>query len=212
MLDAGRKTSKNKYTNGRPFSDELNKMAKRYNTAKNKLRYLQQRQGCNLPEKTKSQLVENIKELYRELRSIQKNAKKIREKFLMEIAEKRALEWRLTLNSALKVIIQSEASKRTYARHGRVMKNEEKGSISSLMVPVPQYRNDVKETEAFGWTEIEDDDIIHALLLQKNAQQLMRSANSPFATGSIIDACGFDGEKSVAVSINDYYFFKKSAR
>jgi hypothetical protein len=43
-----------------------------------------------------------------------------------------------------------------------------------------------------------NDDIIHALLLRKNAQQLMRSANNPFATGSIIDACGFNGEKSVA--------------
>jgi hypothetical protein len=74
------------------------------------------------------------------------------------------------------------------------MKNEEKGSINSLMVPVPQYRSDLKTTEEVGWTEIEDDTIIHSLLLRKNAQQLMRSATSPFATGSITDECGFDGE------------------
>jgi hypothetical protein len=62
------------------------------------------------------------------------------------------------------------------------------------MVPVPQYRSDIKATEEVGWTEIEDDSIIHSLLLWKNGQQLMRSATSPFVTGSITDECGFDGE------------------
>jgi hypothetical protein len=194
MLHAGRRTGKSEYVYGRPFSDALNQTARKYHKAKNKLRYLQQREGLRLHKDEKDRLVQNIKCLYRELREIQRNATKIRESFLREIAEKRAYEWRLSTNAALTVISQSEASKQTYARHGRVMKNEEKGSIQSLMVPVPQYRSDIKATEEVGWTEIEDDSIIHSLLLRKNAQQLMRSATSPFATGPITDECGFDGE------------------
>jgi hypothetical protein len=112
----------------------------------------------------------------------------------MEIADKRAYEWKLSQQSALKIIIQAEASKKTFVRHGAVMKVGEKGSIKSLMVPIPEYRETLSETKEVEWSEIEDESTIYRMLLKKNAQQLMRSADSPFANGSIVDGCGYDGD------------------
>jgi hypothetical protein len=103
---------------------------------------------------------------------------------------------------ALNIIIQSEASKRTYAQHGSVMKPTNKGSISSLMVPVPQYRGTIEETKQVEWTEIDDDaTTIYQLLLKQNAQQLMRSAHSPFATGTLAEGCGYDSKKEMAAKL-----------
>jgi hypothetical protein len=42
----------------------------------------------------------------------------------MEVAEKRANEWNLIKTSALTVILQSEASKQTYAQHSVMEKCE----------------------------------------------------------------------------------------
>jgi hypothetical protein len=99
-------------------------------------------------EETK--MIQTVKETYRELRLIQKQAKKLRQDFLMKIAEKRAQEWHISKASALNVIIRSEASKRTFARHGAVMKGGEKGSIKSLMVPTPEYRSTTDEKKKWN--------------------------------------------------------------
>jgi hypothetical protein len=112
----------------------------------------------------------------------------------MQIAEKRACEWHLSKASALNIIIQAEASKRTYARHGAVMKGGEKGSIKTLMVPVPEYRSTVADTKDVEWMEIDDEDTVYSLLLKKNAQQLMRSSDSPFAHGKLVEGCGYEGD------------------
>jgi hypothetical protein len=117
------------------------------------------------------------------------------------VAEKRAGEWNMTTAGALNIIIQSEVSKRTYARHENVMKPNEKGSIQSLMVPVPQYRATVEETKKVECIEIDDNQTTYFLLLKRNAQQLMRSAQSPFASGTIADGCGFDGGKQMTDKI-----------
>jgi hypothetical protein len=66
------------------------------------------------------------------------------------------------------------------------------------MVPVPQYCNDIKSTEQVGWIKIEGNDIIHSLLLRKKSQQLMQSAKSPFATGSISKEGSFGGESPLS--------------
>jgi hypothetical protein len=194
LIHAGKKIGKKKYKHGKPYSNELDQIARRFRKEKNKLRYMRQRRQGYMSTKDEEKMIQTIKSTYKELRRIQKQAKEIRENFLMEIAEKRANEWHLTKAAALNVILQSESSKRTFARHGAVMKGGEKGSIKSLMVPIPEYRSSLEETKAVEWTEIEDNSSIYSLLLKKNAQQLMRSAHSPFAYGKIVDGCGTEGD------------------
>jgi hypothetical protein len=137
-----------------------------------------------LTKAEEAECVLQIKSAYKELRKIQGEAKDARDSFLQQVAEKRAGEWNMTTAGALNIIIQSEVSKRTYAWHGNVMKPNEKGSIQSLMVPVPQYQSTIEETKKVEWTEIDDDQTIYYLLLKRNAQQLMWPAQSPFASGT----------------------------
>jgi hypothetical protein len=112
-------------------------------------------------------MILTVKQTYRELLKIQKQTKKFQQEFLMQIADKCSYEWNLSKASALNIIIQAEASKCTFARHGATMKGGEKGSIKSLMVPVPEYRSTLAETKEVEWMEIEDKQTIYRFLLKK---------------------------------------------
>jgi hypothetical protein len=204
LLNAGRSTGKKKYTHGRPFSGELDNIAQKFRREKNKLRLMKQQRHLLTNRSDEADMITTVQMTYKELlRKIQKQAKKLRQEFLMQIAEKRSYEWHLSKAAAMNIIIQAEASKRTFARHGAVMKGGEKGSIKSLMVPVPEYRSTPAETKEVEWMEIEDEQTIYRFLLKKNAQQLMRSSESPFASGKIVDGCGFDGDGPLAAKILD---------
>ncbi len=91
---------------------------------------------------------------------MQQDAENLRKAFLQRLADKRASEWQLSNNAALNVILQAEASKSTYSRHGYVMKKQETGSISNLTIPVPRYSSTVKETEKVGWDTIDDEEVM----------------------------------------------------
>jgi hypothetical protein len=203
LINAGKCVGKKKYTHGRPFSGHLDQIARKYRKEKNKLRILKERRQQISTQAEEERMILRVKKTYRELRLIQRQAHDLRQKFLMEIADKRAYEWKLSQQSALNIIIQAEASKKTFARHGAVMKAGEKGSIKSLMVPIPEYRDTLSETKEVEWTEIEDENTIYRMLLKKNAQQLMRSAESPFAHGSIVEGCGYDGDGPLTQKILD---------
>ena len=67
---------------------------------------------------------------------------------LEELAEKRAKQWEMKEEHTLKVIIQAEASKRTFARHRKWMKPRKKGAILHLLLPKPgisQSEDDCKK-------------------------------------------------------------------
>jgi hypothetical protein len=81
------------------------------------------------------------------------------------------------------------------------MKGGTKGSINDLVVAIPKYDATVKGTEKAGWTTIKDEETIFALLLRRNTQQFMRSANCPFANGKIVDTCGIDGDGDMVEKI-----------
>jgi hypothetical protein len=203
MLSAGRKVSKKPYNNGKPFSDKLTQIAKTFRQKKNLLRYLIQKNENERNRDTEAQVQMQIREAYLSLKEVQRNAEKERKRFLSKLADKRASEWNLSHNAALNVILQSEASKNTFARHGYVMTKQKTGSIENLTIPIPKYADTEKETEKAGWATIDDEETVFALLLRKNAQQLMRSSTSPFAAGSIVDACGIDGNKHFTQKLLD---------
>jgi hypothetical protein len=121
MLSAGRKVSKMPYNNGKPFSDKLAQIAKTFRQKKNLLRYLIQKNENERNRDTETQVQMQIREAYLSLKEVQQNAEKERKSFLSKLADKRASEWNLSHNAALNVILQSEASKKTFARHGYVM-------------------------------------------------------------------------------------------
>jgi hypothetical protein len=81
------------------------------------------------------------------------------------------------------------------------MKDIKKGSIRNVSIAVPRFGDSIKDKETNEWETITDDETIYALLLHKNVQNLLRSANCPFATGPINDACGIDGDTSFAEQV-----------
>jgi hypothetical protein len=127
------------------------------------------------------------------------DAAQLREDFLKKLAGKRASEWNLSTNAALNTIIQAEASWQTFSCHGNVMKGGTKGSINDLVVAVPRYDTTTAGTEKAGWTKITDEETIFALLLRRNTQQYMRSADCPFAHGKLVETCGIDGDGKMLV-------------
>jgi hypothetical protein len=52
--------------------------------------------------------------------------------------DKQTGEWNLSHNAALSVILQEEASKKTYECHRAVMKQQKTGSIENLTIPAPR--------------------------------------------------------------------------
>jgi hypothetical protein len=195
LLGAGRKIGNHAYANGKPYSDRLSTVAKTFHDKRNELRFLKAKENSSLSKQQETDLISDIKQAYQDLRSTQKEATMIREEFLKKLAAKRAGEWNLSTNAALNTIIRAEASRRTFARHSKVMKGGTKGSINELVVAAPRYAESVAGTEKAGWCNITDEETIFALLLRRNTQQFMRSSNCPFAHGNIVDACGIDCDK-----------------
>jgi hypothetical protein len=190
---AGRQVRSSKYSNSKPFSDELSLAAREFKKQKNLLRYLLKKQEDDRNEYTEKRVRLQIQDAYRSLKEIQRNTEQERKAFLQRLADKRAGEWNLSQNAALNVIMQAEASKKTFERHGSVMKEQKKGSIENLTIPVPRYALTELESNKVGWETIDDEEMVFSLLLQKNAQQLMQSSESPFSHGPLVEDCGIDG-------------------
>jgi hypothetical protein len=108
LLNAGRSTGKKKYTHGRPFSGELDNIAQKFRREKNKLRLMKQQRHLLTNRSDEADMITTVQMTYKELRKIQKQAKKLRQEFLMQIAEKRSYEWHLSKAAAMNIIIQAE--------------------------------------------------------------------------------------------------------
>jgi hypothetical protein len=201
LLHAGKKVGKKPYKHGKPYSDALVQAARNLHNAKHDLSVLR-RSSTPVDSKDETDhLITRIKQAYTLLKDVQRDAEKLRESFLLKLADKRAQEWNLTSSAALNVIIASESSRKTYARHGRYMTNVSKGGICAIAVPNPQYGATIEESERVGWLEIDNIETMFSLILRQNAKLLMRSSNTPFATGMLPTECGFDGEGDMATTI-----------
>jgi uncharacterized protein YifE (UPF0438 family) len=99
------------------------------------------------------------------------------------------------------MIMQTEASQRTFERHGKVIKESTKGSIRNSAIAVPRYGDTNEDKEKNEWETITDDETIYVLLLRKNVQQLLRTANCPFSTGPINDAYVIDCDTTFAEQV-----------
>jgi hypothetical protein len=201
LLAAGRKTGCVAYYKGKPFSDELTMAAKKLHQKRNLLKYLQSRQQSNANNKKIEKMKQQIRQVYLELKEVQREAIATREQFMQKLAEKCAGKWNLSTTAAMHTILQTESSKKTFACHGAVMKDSTKGSIKNLTIAVPRYGSTTIEKQKQEWETVTDDETVYALLLQKNAQQLLRSSQCPFATGPLNDACRVDGNSTFAEKI-----------
>ena len=77
-----------------------------------------------------------VKEAYKQLKDTQDSANKLRTEHLEDLVKKRAEQWNMKEEHALQTIIKAEASKKTFARHGKWMKPTKKEQY-----PIYFYRN-----------------------------------------------------------------------
>jgi hypothetical protein len=173
LLAAGRKTGRVAYHKGKPYSDELALTAKKLHQKRKLLQLLLSCRESNANNRKIEKVQRQIKQVFLDFKALQRQAEEIRESFLNKLAEKRGNEWNLSTKAALHTILQAESSKKTYARHGQVMKGCTKGSIKHLTIPVPRYGDTLQQTSNREWESVQDDETVFALLLKKNAQQLL---------------------------------------
>ena len=128
MISAARQVGSRGYTNGKPYSSKLSEAASELISAKRQLKKAKATYNYAHNEDVQDS-IEDVRLAYNRFREIQRQAADIRCTFLEELAEKRGLQWKMKQAAALKVIIRAEASRKTFARHGRYMKPLKKGSI-----------------------------------------------------------------------------------
>ncbi len=200
MKATARKLGRTPYSNGKAFSSRLSQAAKSVTEAKIILKQTKKQFNYDIHNSAVQDSIEAVRSAHSNFRQAQHNADKLRSEFLDELKEKRAVQWNMTSAAALKVIIQAEASRKTFARHGCYMKPLKKGSIRSLLIPTPDYHfksedgiDNCHKDGLPGWTEIYDENLIYHLLLRQNANHLHQSTRSPFAFGPIAEGVGHFG-------------------
>jgi hypothetical protein len=127
------------------------------------------------------------------------NSRDIRAAHLLDLAERAAEERNCSLESALKQIITAELSRALHQRHGHLFGKTKKG-IKEIIVPIPHSE------KINAWETITEPESIHNILLNANQNSLLKSANSPFATGQLFDAIGEHADEYGASELLDGTF------
>ena len=209
MIATAKKIGKRAYATAKPYSTRLTKAGKELIAAKRQLKQIKSIHNYKCHPDINN-AIEDVRRSYKFFRLTQKNATEIRNKFLEDLSIKRSLQWNMQQAAALKVIIRSESSKQTFARHGRYLKPMKKGSIQRITIPTPDYVSKDSEGTTIsqkdglpGWMDIDDEDRVFSLLLRQNARHLTQSARSPFAYGKIASNIKFDGTGSLTNDLLD---------
>ena len=137
-------------------------------------------------------------------RETNQNGEKIRKQYLIERAE-RAHETRdITMEAALKQILNAETSKALHRRHGAALKGNHPGSLKKILVPFPDSSvpAPLSASKCDVWREIDDDGIINKLFVHLNKKKLLMSQGRDFAPGGILNTLvGPDGCSDIADDI-----------
>jgi hypothetical protein len=189
------------YHKDKPYSDKLALTARKLHQKRKLLKLLLSCRQSDTNNQKIEKIQQQIKQVFFEFKVLQRTAVEIRESFLQKLAEKRGNEWNLSTTASLHTIIQVESLKKTFAWHGQVMKGGTKGSIKNLTIAVPRFGDTLQQKSDREWETVNDDKTVFALLLRKNAQQLLRSSKCLFATGPLNAACGVDSDTKLAEQI-----------
>ena len=120
MKSSERKIGKKKYKQSFPSSNKLRAAASKVVEIKKALRY--QRTSSNRIPGDTLENEKKLKEAKHNLKLCQKEAPSLREKDLMELAEKRASQWDLKATKAILVIKNSEESKKVHRKQRLFLK------------------------------------------------------------------------------------------
>ena len=195
MIASEKKVGRKHYSTGYPSSRKLKEAGDRVFHANKMLRYESTRKI-----KDQSEIYKCVKEKRKSkqmLKEVQMNASKEREQDLLLLAEKRAEEWNLPAAKAIIVIKESEASKKIHRKQKIHLKPKQGGSIQKILVPAPVQGITPKEshiTDSRTQCWVEDPQDVFNILLRQNFRSLLKSENSIFSKGEVINEMDRDNE------------------
>lgn len=144
-----------------------------------------------------------LQKAYIHLRETQQGAAELRADSLAELAEKRAGQWNTTAAKAILVIKEAEKSRRLHAKHRRFIKQENLGTLRSILVPAPVIFPDGGKNDLFDvkqYYRVHDTEQLFDILLRRNFRHLLMSKHSLFSRGSIGAAVGWEAEGEACIS------------
>ena len=152
-------------------------------------------------------------------RDANRNGESLRKAYLLDRAERAHEQREITMEAAIKQIINTETSKALHRRHGAALKGNHPGSLKKILVPFPDSSIPAPLTaeKCDSWREIDDDRIINQLFVHLNRKKLLMSEGRDFAPGGALHGLvGEDGCSDTADSILqgtfDAEFLRKNKR
>ena len=201
MKSSEKKVGKKPYGNGYPSSNPLRNAATKGITTKKYLCY--ERTAYNKDNNKISKYEKTLDEAKENFKAKQKDATKLREVDLNELAKKRADQWDLKVSTAITVIKNSEESKRVHKKQRAFLKPRH-GGIQKILVPKPisgVLPSDKHITDINTQCYIEDSQEVFDVLLRQNFRQLTKSQTSVFTTGEIASKIGHEAEMDFAEKV-----------
>ena len=188
------------YKDGYPHSIQLKKAAMALIRAKKYARLVSI--GVLQTEEIEKQIAqEEVKKAQKELKKCHVNGKLLREEYLTQLGEKRAQQWNMDASDAIQILNETEKIQKMHNKQRRFLKPKNTGTIRKLLVPSPieGIPEDIYD-DAF-YTEVNTSEEMFNVLLRQNFRHLMKSKDSMFSKGSVLDKIGWYAEKDGAQSI-----------
>ena len=199
MISSERKAGKRHYKRSYPFSPKLKEAAMNIIDIRKKIRSESIQYDIN---KDRLKITkEQLKVAYQQLRKVQKQADELRNNHLMELSEKRALQWNVKTKDAAKTIREAEKSKKMHQTHKWHLKLTKKGAINHIYVPYPidnwtPKKEDIQTKQC--QMRIDQPSDIFNILLRQNFTQLLKSRNSVFTQGEINKEIGWEAANEIS--------------
>ena len=195
MKAANRSVGRTPYVNGYWCSNKIREAGHAKYCAKRLVRRISVGLGDSdgVSEEEARQLLAEATE---QLRIAQASSRESRDTMLHHLSRKRAKEWRMEAESAIKIIQNAEKAKQQFAKISRSTKSSNHGSLRKVLVPSAPTNSatDADSDDLTQWTTIENPKHLHEVLLRRNAHHLSRSQHSMFARGPVQEAVGWDSQ------------------
>jgi hypothetical protein len=153
---------------------------------------------------TTEELLAKHTEIKNSWRTANKHGESLRKQYLLERVEEAHMKRDITMEAAMKQILNAETSKALHRRHGAAIKKPHPGSLKKVLVPFPNSTIPTSTTDnkCGIWQEIDNDAIINKLFVHLNRKKLLMSSGRDFAPGGFLNKLvGPDGCSETADSI-----------
>ena len=195
MIAAEKKCGKKKSSGMFWYSSKLCIAAQKLSDAKKWLRYLYTQKGC---EQDIVEAKQERDKAIANLREEQRNDRQYRDEMMEELAKQRSKPWKMSTESALKVLVEAEKHSNIFKKIRITVKDEDRGGVRNILIPTetnPEQKIDTTTDDRNGkWIEERNIDKIFEIILEQNAKMLTRSNQSITAVGPIQEAIGFQAE------------------